>query len=1388
MHTSSTLRTTILFAISMIGRSARRAALSLSLGLSLLACGHHASASTTINENFNPSVINQGDSSLYTISISNDSTTPLENAEVTVFLDNTVGSPNVSSGHITVATGTVLSNSCSFGSVTAAAGSNTIVLSGGTIPAGSVSVPSICTFSLNVTSIAVGTFNAVIPANTTPDPTHSGYQATENLVPVNNATSADITLQVNALSAATGSKTFSPSPAIAGDPSILTITLSNPNGSATMPLTSFTDPLPAGMVVANPPNASTSCNGAGSANGVLTPTPNPGDSSITLTGGTIGQGGTCTISVNVVVSSINSTSQAFNNSLGAGAIGNTRGLTSPAFSKSLTVNTPIGVNKSFNPTLIPATQPSLLTITLSNNSTSSTLPITSFSDDMTAISITLLDHNTPGAADPSVSCTGSGATDGTLTATAGTSLITLAGAAAGPGGHCTISVYVTSTVDGQHFNTILANAVQNPNNYPSPLHNTASLTDNAQLTVSKAATVSNVAPGQWTQFTVTIDNWSGGSVSGVNFKDLLPAPVVSLTTYQMVLQGSGNPISSVGCSGGTWYGTDATGTSTGLPPADGDAGIMWSGGTVAAGSGSTPGTCTIVFEARLPASTPTSTSFSNQIPINGANGTCNGASCTVGNGNPVNNPAASNAVNVLTVDSGAVTKSFSPTTIAQGGLSTLTIAIYNRTVNPLTGVSLTDNLPVGLTLAANPAATLTCSDGSSVGTLHAFPGSEQVALTGATVPARPAASEQASCTITVKVTGTVVGPYTNTIHIADFSNNQGVTIPADVSAGLTINTGLGATKSFSPTSVTSGGTARVTLTINNTSNGQLTNVSVNDSTFSAGLNVANPANAATSCAGSPTIVANPGASSAQLFGATISAGGSCQMSFDVVTSGAGGWSNTVPTGNITSAEGLSSTADVTASLSAVPAQININKSFNPVIVTGGVPSTLTLTLTNPSSAPLHGIGFTDVFPTGIQVYSVPAVSSNCAGGTVTAIPGDGKVSLAGATMPANSTCTITLQTTSIKFLNLTNDIPAGSIISEEGYTNPSLVSATLSTLQGLGVMKAFSPSYVTANAVTTLKMWLVSTFDPHAPTPMVLTGVSYTDTLPAGLVVANPASASTTCPGPGGAGFATITANPGSSLVTVSAAQISPGTNCEIDVNVLAPGSLGTYTNTIAANSLTTDQGPTNNNPASAPLTVVSQPTIGKTFSQHTVNVGTASTLTVTISNGSAINLTGVALSDTLPSGLEINSTASASTTCANGTVTAIPGTNVLSLSGATVPNGASCTFQAAVVANATGTYFNAIGAGQIVSNEGLSNPGPASDTLTVRNAPTVSKAFSPATIDGSGVGIGTGISTLTISLGNSNASSITLTSALVDALPANLSVANPPSVVKESLQKYTIS
>lgn len=1318
------------------------------LVLAVLALGASGAwASTTINQQYTPATMNPGDTSRFKITVLNASLVALTEAKVTVVLNSAVtiaATPNISNGcGFTVAQGS-------------SGGGSTLELTSGGIPAGTGTADGQCFFEVDVTATSPGNWASNIPANTTPNATTAGYTAKENGVDVSNTTEANATLSINTLQAPTGSKVFATSPVIAGDPTTLTITLANPNTAATMPLTTFTDTLPTGMVVAATPNASTTCGG--------TVTAVASTNTVTLTGGTIPVSSSCTVSADVVVATITGLTQDFVNTLADGAIGNTRGLTSPGFTKTLRVNTPIGVSKTIVPALIAAGEPALMTISIKNNSTANSLDITSVNDNLTGTTLKILTTtSSPVAATaaPAVTCSGTGAINGTLTATADTldQTLNLANAKAGPGGTCTITAYVTSSVDGLHTNNIAADAVTNTAGHHSPAASDT-LTASAQLTIAKTVSVNNVAPGQYTVFSVAINNWSGGQVTNVSFKDVLPKNGVN----QMVLDNTNGAIytTDAGCNvAGTWTGTNDAGTSTGNAPAVGDAGIAWTGGGIVAGSGVNPGVCNITIRAKLPAGAASGLNFNNSIPIGGITGT--GPSGAVANTNL-------SSANVASVDSGAVVKAFAPSTIAQGGTSTLTVTIYNRTASALTSVGLTDNLPAGLTLAANPAAVNNCG-----GTLQAFPGGNQLILAGATVAARPVASKESSCTFSAKVTGSAVGSYTNTIATNALTNAENVG-NTQASATLVINTGIGAAKTFTPLAVASGGTARVKLTITNSSSGQLTNVSVDDNNFGSGLTVANPANAATNCAGSTTLVVNPGQTRAQLQGATLAAGASCDFSFDVQTSGAGPWSNTVPVGNITSAEGVFNSAAVTANLTVATAAITLNKSFNPVAVTGGVPSTLQIDVTGINGIAISGTGFTDTFPPGIVVYSVPNASTNCAGGVVTAVPGDNKVSLSGATLAATGVaCHVYVQTTSERFLNLTNTIPAGAVSSDQGYTNTLATTASLSTLQGLGVMKSFEPAYIVPNAVSKLKLRLVSTFDSNAYSPITLTNVSFTDSLPAGMTVAATPDAGTDCPS------GVVTTTSGASLITISGATITPGTSCNIWVNVTA-STLGAYTNTIPVNAITTTQGIPNQSPASDILYVVAKPTVSKAFSPTSVNMGESSTLTVTINNNysGAVALSGVSLTDSLPLGLYIASTPAASTTCSNGVVTADAGTNVLALSGASIAAGASCTFQAKVVSNTAASYTNNIPDSALVNAQGLTNPGPATGPLTVLPPASVSKVFSPASISAGGT------STLTITLGNAGSSEITLTSALVDALPGNVFVHSIPNVSKNCLGAVT--
>ncbi|MES9861095.1 MAG: hypothetical protein ABW157_09090 [Candidatus Thiodiazotropha sp. LLP2] len=1300
-----------------------------------------ASATTTINHLFNPATINPGDTPTYRIEIANDALVSLTEAEVTSRL----------LPQITIANPANITNTCGFTGVVATPGSSDIILTSGTIPARVGLTDGQCFFELSVTATTPGTYINNIPSlvpPARPDAVTAGYSALENGVRVSNSTPANATLVVSTLLNPTGSKTFSPSPAIAGDSTTLSIVLSNPNAGATLPLTSFTDTLPAGMVVANPANSTIACNGTGASNGAVTAT--PGLDTVTLTGGTIGESGNCTIGVDVVVANIAGTSQLFTNSLPLGAIGNTRGLTSPTFSRNHTVNSPISVSKTFNPDTIPAGQPSLLTIVINNNSTDNALPITSFLDDLTGTTLSIVDTSTVAPADPSVVCDGTGAANGALTDAASGALdqgdtgILLSGAVAGQrsgaNGKCTITAYVTSTTDGAHTNTIPADAVVNPAGHSSP---TASdvINVNAQLTIDKTVSVNQVAPGQWTQFSVTVNNWSGADVTNLSFRDTLP----NSGGNQMVLDNSaGIPVSN-SCAGGIYTGVD------------GDAELLWTGGTVPAGVGAAPGTCTLVFRARLPLTATTGLIFTNQIPtwdgVNGVGGTGTGP------GGNVVNPSPSPAVNVTTVDSVSVTKSFSPDPIAEGQTSTLRLRVRNRTLNQLTAVDLTDNLPAGITLAANPAATNSCG-----GTLQAFPGDTQVILSGGTLNPRPNGSVQTQCQITVLVTGTTPGNYLNTINPADFSSSAG-TIPSAVSDTLNINAGISGTKSFQPASTAPGGSSRVTINVMNNSSGALTNVSIDDDTFAVGLTVANPANASTSCGGTTTLVVNPGATRAQLQGANLPAGANCDFAFDVTTSGAGPWSNTIPAGNISSAEGSSNSTPVSATLTSASADVGINKAFNPIIVTGGMPSLLTIDVINSSGTTIHDVAFTDIFPDGIVVYPVPDASTNCLGGTVTAVPGGTSVGLVGATLQPNSICQVFVSTTSLRFLNLTNFIPAGVISSEEGYTNAFGTQSSLATLQGLGLTKGFIPAYIPAAGTARLNLELISTFGANEISPITLTNINFIDPLPPGLVFAPIPNATTTCIG------ANLTVNTTTQVLTISGGTLPPSTTCMIEVDVTAP-LVGVYDNLIIQGAITSDQGVTNEDDVSAELNVILEPTVSKIFAPTTVSIGERSTLTVTINNNAGIPLTGTSLTDTLPTGVTVYTAPTAATTCADAAVLATAGENEISITGATIPANGSCTFSVDIAASMTGTLTNTIGANAIATDQGISNPAPANANIEVLAAPSISKAFDPASINTEGT------STLTLSLGNSNTDPITLTSVLVDALPGDVLIETPNGLV----------
>ena len=1129
-----------------------------------------ASATLTVDEaplivsmEFSPDTIAQGGVSRLSYDLRNDAAVAATEVSLTDMLP----------ADVVVADVPDASTTCGGGTLTAAAGGDTVAFTGGAVAAGDA-----CAISVDVTSAVAGSYS-------------NGPEAVTSSL--GDSTPVQATLTVDAADALVFTKAFSPDTIAPGGISRLTFTIDNGANLIDVGSLAFTDAFPAGLVVAGTPNGSTTCGG--------TFAPGASDVSLAFAGGAVAAGDACAISVDVtsaVAGSYPNTSGALTSNLPDDA---------PPASATLRVNeAPLVVSMGFSPSTIAQGGVSRLSYDLGNAAAVGATSI-SLSDTLPA-DVTVADA--PNAA---TTC------GGTLTA-AGGDTIAFADGELAAGDTCAISVDVTSAVAGSYLNG--PEAVTSSLGASTPVQATLTVDAADAPDFSKAFSPDTIDPGGISRLTFTIDNGANLiDVGSLAFTDAFPSGLVV----------AGAPNGSTTC-GGTF-----------APVAGGNT-LAFTGGAVAAGDA-----CAISVDvtSAVAGSYPnTSGALTSDLP-----------------------DAAPPALATLTVDEAplVVSMGFSPSTIAQGGVSRLSYDLGNAAAVGATSISLSDTLPADVVVADAPNAATTCGGG----VLTAPAGGDTIAFADGALGAGGA------CAISVDVTSAVAGSYLNGPETV--TSSLGASTP--VQATLTVDAADAPdfSKAFSPDTIDPGGISRLTFTIDNGANLiDVGSLAFTDA-FPAGLVVAGTPNGSTTCGGTFA----PGASDVSLAfaGGAVAAGDACAISVDVTSAVAGSYPNT--SGALTS--DLPDAPPASATLRVNEAPLVVSMGFSPSTIAQGGVSRLSYDLRNDAAVGATSISLSDTLPADVVVADAPNAATTCGGGVLTAPAGGDTIAFADGALGAGGACAISVDVTSAVAGSYLNGPEA--VTSSLGASTPVQATLTVDAADAPDFSKAFSPDTIDPGGISRL------TFTIDNGANLIDVGsLAFTDAFPAGLVVAGTPNGSTTCGG---------TFAPGASDVSLAFAggAVAAGDACAISVDVTSAVA-GSYPNTSGALTSDLPDAP----PASATLRVNEAPlVVSMGFSPSTIAQGGVSRLSYDLRNDAAVGATSISLSDTLPADVVVADAPNAATTCGGGVLTAPAGGDTIAFADGALGAGGACAISVDVTSAVAGSYLN--GPEAVTSSLGASTP-----------------------------------------------------------------------------------
>jgi uncharacterized repeat protein (TIGR01451 family) len=185
---------------------------------------------------------------------------------------------------------------------------------------------------------------------------------------------------------------------------------------------------------------------------------------------------------------------------------------------------------------------------------------------------------------------------------------------------------------------------------------------------------------------------------------------------------------------------------------------------------------------------------------------------------------------------------------------------------------------------------------------------------------------------------------------------------------------------------------------------------------------------------------------------------------------------------------------------------------------------MTITLTNPNATAITGAAFTDAYPANLANTASASPATTC-GGTVTATNGGPSLSLAGGTIPASGSCTVTVNVTSAIAGSYTNST---GVISAGGSVTIASASGSISVGQLLSIQKTVTTAIARPGNVLAYAIALKNESNVSA------SNIVIRDTLPIGVTFLNADAGGITTGG----------------TVSWSIATLNPGATATVHLNV----------------------------------------------------------------------------------------------------------------------------------------------------------------------------------------------------------------------------------------------